>query len=76
MEVKLDNGMKWLVLFEVIFIAILLIIRFIYDKHQKNKDNENVDKVLKYINTRAQEDKDIKRKFKECIDNIKQSNKE
>lgn len=68
--------MKWLVLFEVIFIAILLIIRFIYDKHQKNKDNENVDKVLKYINTRAQEDKDIKRKFKECIDNIKQSNKE
>lgn len=76
MEVKLDNGMKWLVLFEVIFIAILLIIRFIYDKHQKNKDNENVDKVLKYINTRAQEDKDIKHKFKECIDNIKQNNKE
>ena len=76
MEVKLGDGMKWLVLFEVIFITVLLIIRFIYDRHQRNKDNENVDKVLKYINTRAQEDKEIKNKFKECIDNIKQSNKE
>ena len=65
MEVKLGDGMKWLVLFEVIFITVLLIIRFIYDRHQRNKDNENVDKVLKYINTRAQEDKEIKNKFKE-----------
>ena len=72
----MGDGMKWLVLFEVIFITVLLIIRFIYDRHQRNKDNENVDKVLKYINTRAQEDKEIKNKFKECIDNIKQSNKE
>lgn len=72
----MNEGMKWLVLFEVIFIVILLIIRFIYDRHQRNKDNENVDKVLNYINTRAQEDKEIKNKFKECIDNIKQSNKE
>lgn len=72
----MNEGMKWLVLFEVIFITVLLIIRFIYDRHQRNKDNENVDKVLKYINTRAQEDKEIKNKFKECIDNIKQSNKE
>lgn len=72
----MNEGMKWLVLFEVIFITVLLIIRFIYDRHQRNKDNENVDKVLKYINTRAQEDKEIRNKFKECIDNIKQSNKE
>ena len=67
--------MKWLVLFEVIIITILLIIRFIYDKYQKRKEDKSIDKVLQYINTRVQEDKNVRNRFKDCISTLKKNNK-
>lgn len=75
MEVELDSNLKWLVLGEVIIIAFVFLIRFIFNKMQEHKETKNIDKVLKYIDKKSKENKDVDDKFRECIEIIKQNNK-
>ena len=75
MEVELDSNLKWLVLGEVIIIAFVFLIRFIFNKMQEHRETKNIDKVLKYIEKKSQEDKTVDDKFKECLEIIKQNNK-
>lgn len=74
MEIELDSNLKWLVLAEVIIIAFVFLIRFIFNKIQEHKEAKNIDKVLKYIDKKASESKTVEDKFKECLEIIKQNN--
>ena len=71
----MDSNLKWLVLGEVIIIAFVFLIRFIFNKMQEHRETKNIDKVLKYIDKKSKENKDVDDKFRECIEIIKQKNK-
>lgn len=70
----MDSNLKWLVLAEVIIIAFVFIIRFIFKKIQEHKEAKNIDKVLKYIDKKAKENRAVEDKFRECLEIIKQNN--
>ena len=70
MEVELDSNLKWLVLGEVIIIAFVFLIRFIFNKMQEHRETKNIDKVLKYIDKKSKENKDVDDKFKPITEEI------
>ena len=67
----MESSLKWLVLIEIIIISIILIIKYIFKKMEEKKVNN----ILEYIE-RKSKDKEIDKKFKECLEIIKENSKE
>lgn len=67
----MDNNLKWLVIGELIIIAIIFIVWLVY----KKLENKKVNKILEFIEKKSN-NKDISDKFQECIDIIKKNNME
>ncbi len=65
----MNNGFIWLILGEIIVIAVVIIVRLIL----KVIENKKVNNILKYIDKKSQ-DKDVTDKFQECIEIIKKNN--
>ena len=72
MRRKLDNPYIWLVLGELIIIAIIIIIKLIFNKLEDKK----LDKIINFLDRKTKENKNntIDDKFKECL-KIIESNK-
>ena len=68
----MDNPYIWLVLGELIIIAIIIIIRLIFNKLEDKK----LDKIINFLDRKTKENKNntIDDKFKECL-KIIESNK-
>lgn len=67
----MDINLKWLVLGELIIISIIFVGRYIFKKMEEKKVNN----ILEYIEKKSK-NKEVDKKFKECIDIIKQNNKD
>lgn len=67
----MDSNLKWLVVGEIVIIGIIFIARYIFKKMEEKKVNN----ILEYIEKKSK-DKEVGKKFKECLDIIKQNNKE
>lgn len=68
----MDSNLKWLVLGgELIIISIIFVGRYIFKKMEEKKVNN----ILEYIEKKSK-DKEVNDKFKECLDIIKQNNKD
>lgn len=67
----MDSNLKWLVLGELIIILIIFVGRYIFKKMEEKKVNN----ILEYIEKKSK-DKEVNDKFKECLDIIKQNNKD
>ena len=65
MRRKLDNPYIWLVLGELIIIAIIIIIRLIFNKLEDKK----LDKIINFLDRKTKENKNntMDDKFKECL---------
>ena len=71
MRRKLDNPYIWLVLGELIIIAIIIIIKLIFNKLEDKK----LDKIINFLDRKTKENQDnnMNDKFKECIKIIEQN---
>ena len=67
----MESSLKWLVLGEVIIIAIIFAIIYIFKKMEEKKVNN----ILDYIEKKSK-NKEIDDKFKECMKIIKENNKD
>lgn len=67
----MESSLKWFVLGEVIIIAIIFAIRYIFKKMEEKKVNN----ILDYIEKKSK-DKEIDNKFKECMKIIEENNKD
>lgn len=67
----MESSLKWLVLGEVIIIAIIFAIKYIFKKMEEKKVNN----ILDYIEKKSK-DKKIDNKFKECMKIIEENNKD
>ena len=67
----MDNPYIWLVLGELIIIAIIIIIRLIFNKLEDKK----LDKIINFLDRKTKENKNntVDDKFKECIKIIEQN---
>ena len=65
----MDTGFIWLVVGEIIVIALVIIARIIFKKMEKKKIND----ILKYIDKKSK-DKEINTKFQDCLDIIHKNN--
>ena len=65
MRKKLDNPYIWLVLGELIIIAIIIIIKLIFNR----LENKKLDKIINFLDRKTKENKNntIDDKFKECL---------
>lgn len=68
----MDNGLKWLVMAQLIIISIVVIIKliFMYLEHHK------VNRILKFFDKRINKNKDIEDKYLECLKLIEQNRKD
>ena len=71
MRKKLDNPYIWLVLGELIIIAIIIIIKLIFNM----LENKKLDKIINFLDRKTKENKNntMNDKFKECIKIIEQN---
>ena len=62
---KVDNPYIWLVLGELIIIAIIIIIKLIFNK----LENKKLDKIINFLDRKTKENKNntVDDKFKECL---------
>lgn len=68
---SLEEGFKYLIIAEIIILAVIIIARLIFN-HMENK---KIKSVLDYIDKKAKENSSNRTdKLKECIDIIKQAN--
>lgn len=67
----MESSLKWLVLGEVIIIAIIFAIIYIFKKMEEKKVNN----ILDYIEKKSK-NKEIDDKFKECMKIIEENNKD
>ena len=67
----MESSLKWLVLGEVIIIAIIFAIIYIFKKMEEKKVNN----ILDYIEIKSK-NKEIDDKFKECMKIIEENNKD
>lgn len=65
----MDNCFIWLVVGELIILLFIFIVKLIFKYAEKKK----IDGILEYIDKRAKE-KEINKKFQECIDIINKNN--
>ena len=67
----MDNPYIWLVLGELIIIAIIIIIKLIFNK----LENKKLDKIINFLDRKTKENKNntVDDKFKECIKIIEQN---
>ena len=65
MRRKLDNPYIWLVLGELIIIAIIIIIKLIFNR----LENKKLDKIINFLDRKTKENKNntMDDKFKECL---------
>ena len=61
----MDNPYIWLVLGELIIIAIIIIIKLIFNK----LENKKLDKIINFLDRKTKENKNntVDDKFKECL---------
>lgn len=67
----MESSLKWLVLGELVVIGLVFAIRYIFKKMEEKKVNN----ILDYIEKKSK-DKEINKKFKECIKIIEENNKD
>lgn len=67
----MESSLKWLVLGELVVIGLIFAIRYIFKKMEEKKVNN----ILDYIEKKSK-DKEINKKFKECIKIIEENNKD
>lgn len=67
----MDNPYIWLVLGELIIIAIIIIIKLIFNR----LENKKLDKIINFLDRKTKENKNntVDDKFKECIKIIEQN---
>ena len=67
----MDNPYIWLVLGELIIIAIIIIIKLIFNR----LENKKLDKIINFLDRKTKENKNntVDHKFKECIKIIEQN---
>ena len=67
----MDNPYIWLVLGELIIIAIIIIIKLIFNR----LENKKLDKIINFLDKKTKENKNntVDDKFKECIKIIEQN---
>lgn len=67
----MESSLKWLVLGELVVIGLVFAIRYIFKKMEEKKVNN----ILDYIEKKSK-DKEIDKKFKECMKIIEENNKD
>lgn len=67
----MESSLKWLVLGELVVIGLVFAIRYIFKKMEEKKVNN----ILDYIEKKSK-DKEVNKKFKECIKIIEENNKD
>lgn len=70
----MDNPYIWLVLGELIIIAIIIIIKLIFDK----LENKKLDKIINFLDRKTKESKNniMDDKFKECLKIIEKNKRD
>lgn len=70
----MDNPYIWLVLGELIIIAIIIIIKLIFDK----LENKKLDKIINFLDRKTKENKNntMDDKFKECLKIIEKNKRD
>ena len=68
----MDNGLKWLVMAQLIIISIVVIIKLIF----MYLENHKVNRILKFFDKRINKNKDIEDKYLECLKLIEQNRKD
>lgn len=63
----MENPFIWLVIGEIIVIAIIFIVRYIFERLEDKK----VDKIIKFLANKTKDNKNTKDKFNECLKIIK-----
>lgn len=65
----MENPFIWLVIGEVIIIAFIFIMKFIFDR----MENKKIDKIINFMNKKTRDDKEAKDKLKDCLKIIEQN---
>lgn len=65
----MESPFIWLVIGEVIIIAFIFIMKFIFDR----MENKKIDKIINFMNKKTRDDKEAKDKLKDCLKIIEQN---
>lgn len=65
----MENPFIWLVIGEIIVIAIIFIVKYIFERLEDKK----VDKIIKFLDSKTKDNKDTKDKLNECLKIIEQN---
>lgn len=65
----MENPFIWLVIGEVIIIAFIFIMKFIFDR----MENKKIDKIINFMNKKTRDDKEAKDKLEDCLKIIEQN---